>query len=99
MLAAQEYIKYVVFVDEDVDVNDEAAVLWAIATRATLSADLTLTRAVRGTEMDPTARGREGAERGVIDATAKDPAMLANRVRVKQDVLANLRVDDYVTVA
>jgi 2,5-furandicarboxylate decarboxylase 1 len=96
ILRAQEFIKYVVFVDEDIDVDDESTVLWAIATRATLSDDVLLTRATCGTLMDPTAKGKDCPERGVIDATAKDPAMLANRVRVKPDVLEKFNLDNYL---
>jgi 2,5-furandicarboxylate decarboxylase 1 len=96
ILQAQEYIKYVVFVDEDINVDNEAEVLWAIATRARLSDDLLLTSETAGTLMDPSARGRKRPERGVLDATAKDPAMLAKRVRVKPDVLHESVLDKYL---
>lgn len=90
ILAAQEYVKHVVFVDADVDVENEAEVLWAIATRANLGTDLLLTRAAGGTLMDPTITDGKPPERGVIDATAKNPALLANRVRVHPAALSQI---------
>jgi 2,5-furandicarboxylate decarboxylase 1 len=96
ILSTQEYIKYVVFVDEDIDVDNEAEVLWAIATRATLSDDLVLTRDTHGTKMDPTASDERPPERGIIDATAKNPALLKSRVRVRPDTLAALQLDSYL---
>ncbi len=95
VLEAQEYIKYVVIVDHDIDVENEGEVLWAIATRATLSADLKLFNHLRGTLMDPTAKDADGPERGVIDATA-DAETLSNRVRVNPEVLARMNLHDYL---
>lgn len=96
VLKTQEYIKYVIVVDDDIDVENEAEVLWAVATRATLSADLRLFRDPAGTQMDPTVKGAEGPERGVLDATAKDAAALANRVRIHPELMQRVRVEDYL---
>jgi 2,5-furandicarboxylate decarboxylase 1 len=96
ILAVQEYVKYVVFVDADVDVENEAEVLWAMTTRSSLGTDMLLTRSAGGTQMDPTVRDGKLPERGVIDATAKDPALLANRVRIKPAVLSQIDLAGYL---
>jgi 2,5-furandicarboxylate decarboxylase 1 len=96
LLKAQEYIKYVVIVDDDVDVDNEPEVLWAVATRATLSRDLHLFRDGAGTSMDPNSQGADGPERGVLDATAKSREARVGRVRVKPDATNGRTLDDYL---
>jgi 2,5-furandicarboxylate decarboxylase 1 len=96
LLHAQEYIKYVVIVDDDVDVDNESEVLWAVATRATLSSDLHLFRDRSGTAMDPNSKGADGPERGVLDATAKSREARVGRVRVKPDATKGRMLDDYL---
>ena len=67
-LTADFRLKHVVVVDEDIDVEDEAAVWWAISTRSQWDKDLLVLSGVNGSVLDPS--GDNGlTAKGGIDAT------------------------------
>ncbi|MFQ5913919.1 MAG: UbiD family decarboxylase, partial [Nitrospinota bacterium] len=54
-LGVDHYLKFVVIVDDDVDVFDESDVLWAIATRVQADRDLVIIGGALGAILDPSA--------------------------------------------
>ena len=54
VMATDFYTKYVVIVDEDVNVNDVNDVLWAIATRVRAERDIFFIPGAKGAILDPT---------------------------------------------
>jgi hypothetical protein len=64
-----DYLKLVVVVDEDVDVFDESAVLWALATRVQADRDLVAISGAPGAILDPSATERSITAKLGIDAT------------------------------
>lgn len=68
VMGADHYVKLVVVVDDDIDVFDEEAVLWAIATRMQANRDVFIVDAAMGTLLDPSATDAITAKMG-IDAT------------------------------
>ncbi|MEM2110938.1 MAG: UbiD family decarboxylase [Candidatus Bathyarchaeia archaeon] len=69
-LSAYDVTKYVVVVDEDVDIFNEEEVLWAVATRSQWDRDLVIIAGARGASLDPSSAAGISA-RGGIDATKK----------------------------
>jgi gallate decarboxylase subunit C len=77
LLQMHPLLKWIVFVDDDIDPRSAEDVLWAITTRANLSSDVTSLGGFAPMRMDPSqtpawsaARGRDGAEqRSFLDAT------------------------------
>jgi 2,5-furandicarboxylate decarboxylase 1 len=69
LLGLDPYVKLAVAVDDDVDVRQEAEVLWAVATRFQADRDLIVVEGVPGSLLDPSAEGGLTARMG-MDATA-----------------------------
>ena len=93
--SADMYIKHAVVVDEDIDVNNESEVLWAIATRVQADRDIFMIPGVRGSIIDPSSREGLTTKMGV-DATAK-PFLkgFAPRNRLPND-MERIVLEDYL---
>ena len=68
-LGVDHYIKFVVVVDDDVDVFDESDVLWAMATRVQADRDLVTISGSLGAILDPSASEQGITAKLGIDAT------------------------------
>lgn len=68
-LGVDHYLKFVVVVDEDVDVFDESDVLWAVATRVQADQDLLTLSGSLGAILDPSASEQGLTAKLGIDAT------------------------------
>jgi len=88
VLGVDHYLKLVIVVDDDVDVFDEADVMWAVATRMQADRDLVVIGGSLGALLDPSADERGVTAKLGIDATrpfgqpfadklVMDPARLA----------------------
>jgi UbiD family decarboxylase len=69
VLGVDHYLKLVIVVDDDVDVFDEADVLWAVATRMQADRDLVTIAGSLGALLDPSADERGVTAKLGIDAT------------------------------
>ena len=69
LLGLDPYLKFVVAVDDDVNVFDEEEVLWAIATRFQADADMFTVPQVFCNRLDPSSRDGMSAKLA-LDATA-----------------------------
>jgi len=73
--AADSFLKFVVVVDDDVDVMNDTEVLHAVATRLRADADTFVVRNSRGSPLDPASYDPAGGSHLVtkvgIDATRK----------------------------
>jgi 2,5-furandicarboxylate decarboxylase 1 len=68
-LGVDHYLKFVVVVDDDVDVFDESDVLWALATRVQADRDLVVIPGSLGAILDPSASPQGITAKLGIDAT------------------------------
>ena len=68
-MTAHVNIKTVIVVDEDVDVHDPTAVLWALSTRVRWDQDTTQIPSAQGHELDPTSDQKGVQCKMIIDAT------------------------------
>lgn len=102
-LPVDQRLKHIVVVDEDIDIFDEAQVLWAIATRTQWDRDLIVIPNHPAYPLDPSLPGPQplGAVGG-IDATRPVPLGIGLPPRfwsancAPQAVLERLRLEDFV---
>lgn len=105
-LSVDRRIKHVVVVDEDINIYDDAEVLWAVATRSRWDRDLIVIPNLTSTTRDPTAyAGNPGdlsyhaytVAKGGIDATMPaPPEPFEIRIKVPDDVLQKVKLEDYL---
>jgi 2,5-furandicarboxylate decarboxylase 1 len=69
VLGVDHYLKLVIVVDDDIDVFDEADIMWAVATRMQADRDLVVISGSLGAMLDPSADERGVTAKLGIDAT------------------------------
>jgi len=88
VLGVDHYLKLVVVVDDDIDVFDEADVLWAVATRMQADRDLVVISGSLGALLDPSADERGVTAKLGIDATRPFGAPFAEKLAMPPEKLA-----------
>lgn len=96
--AADMQVKHCVVVDDDIDINDNAAVIRAMATRVQADRDLFIIKSVSHDELDPSRpEGIPASDKVGIDATAKPSlAIFAAKPRVPKEVMDRIKLEDFV---
>ena len=97
-LVADMQVKHCVVVDEDIDLNDNAAVIRAVATRVQADRDILVIKGVSHDELDPSRpEGLPCSDKVGIDATAKPSlAIFAAKPHVPKEVMDRIRLEDYI---
>jgi UbiD family decarboxylase len=88
VLGVDHYLKLVIVVDDDIDVFDEADVMWAVATRMQADRDLVVISGSLGAILDPSADDRGITAKLGIDATRPFGAPFAARLVMPADRMA-----------
>jgi UbiD family decarboxylase len=88
VLGVDHYLKLVVVVDDDIDVFDEADVLWAVATRMQADRDLLVIAGSLGAMLDPSADDRGVTAKLGIDATRPFGEPFADKLVMSPDRMA-----------
>lgn len=88
VFGVDHYLKFVVIVDEDIDVFDEADVLWALATRVQADRDLVVISGSLGAILDPSASEQGVTAKIGIDATKPFGQPFAEKLRMTPEKLA-----------
>ena len=94
-MAADLYLKHIIFVDPDVDVYNERDVLWAVANRVQADRDVTIIPNCQGSEIDPSAKQGGLTTKMIVDATKKSKDF-PRKLGVPQDVLSRINLKDYI---
>ena len=82
-LGTEFYTKYVIVVDEDVDIFNLADVMWAVATRVQAEKDIHLIHGAKGAILDPTSDPKTYTLTKMgIDATKPDDRDFATRLMI-----------------
>ena len=68
LLGLDHYVKLAVIVDKDIDVHNEAEVMWAVATRMQPSKDVMIVNGVNCNVLDPSSQNGVSSKM-IIDAT------------------------------
>ena len=87
LLGWDPYLKTVIAVDEDVDVTDDAEVLWALATHFQPHRDVLIIEGLPGNALDPSASSAGTTSRMGLDAT-RGAQFEGVRARVSERALA-----------
>lgn len=106
-LAAVQFLKLVVVVDEDIDIFRDEEVLWAISTRVRGDLDIDIIPGITGNRMDPVGPYDELHQRRVggggfmttkviIDATKPKDLPFPVRVRPSQELWDSMELSDYL---
>ncbi len=90
------HTKFIVVVDEDIDIFDEEEVWMAISTRVQADRDVQVVSNVRGSPLDPSNVGKSDHATLIIDATKPLGKPFAERVRVPENVIERIRLEDLV---
>ena len=95
-LSSDYRLKHVIVVDEDVDIDDEQQVLWAVATRSQWDKDLMVLPGMMGTRLDPSGDGII-TTKGGIDATRPfDARTFAKRLSLPSEVMERIRLENFI---
>jgi 2,5-furandicarboxylate decarboxylase 1 len=102
-LAADPMMKIVVIVDDDVDVNNESEVWWAVTTRTQADRAIFMVPEAYVSELDPSAhhiKDRNTRDylntKWAIDATKPVSIPFEERADVPRDIWSKIRLEDYV---
>ncbi|TCO59923.1 UbiD family decarboxylase [Actinocrispum wychmicini] len=102
-LAVDPLLKHVFIVDDDVDIFDEVATLWCLATRFQGDRDLTIMPNFLGGQLNPVTYGYRREEKGpmetklIFDCTKPAaPEKFPQSCRVPADVVARMSPRDYL---
>ena len=90
-------MKHIFAFDEDVDIFDEKEVMWAIATRTQWDRDVIVLPRTKGGGLDPSAGLPGESASGGIDCTKPWGKPYEERVRVDQEVLDKVKLEDYIS--
>lgn len=97
------FVKHIVVVDTDINVYNDAEVLWAIGSRVQADRDINIISNCRGSDLDPSAHfppEREGiTAKVIIDATAKpglDYEAFSRKNRVPEEIEKKMNLEEYL---
>jgi 2,5-furandicarboxylate decarboxylase 1 len=102
-LTVDTLLKHIFIVDDDIDVFDEAQVLWCLATRFQADRDLTVMPNFLGGHLNPVTYGYHREEKGpmetklIFDCTKPAPPVkFPPRCRVPESALAAVQPDQFL---
>jgi 2,5-furandicarboxylate decarboxylase 1 len=95
-LPYHDELKHVIVVDSDVDPFNEKEVMWALATRVQAGDDVDIIRRVRGGSLDPSSTIHAVGDKMLIDATKPISRPYAERIKVPQDVMDRIKLDEWI---
>jgi 2,5-furandicarboxylate decarboxylase 1 len=102
-MATEPNIKHVVIVDDDIDVFNEAEVMWAMAMRFQADRDMKVIPNAMGAHLNPSSYGYERLEKGpmetkvIFDCTKPAPPVpFAERALAKQELVDAIDPAEYI---
>lgn len=90
LLGWDPYLKTVIAVDDDIDISDDSAVLWALATHFQPHRDVLIVDGLPGSPLDPSSTSDGTTSRMGLDAT-RGPDFEGQRIEIAEDALAYAR--------
>jgi len=87
-LGVDHYLKFVVIVDDDVDVFNDSDVIWAMTTRVQADRDLVIISGALGAMLDPSASEQGVTAKLGVDATKPTDDPFAERLQMDTEKMA-----------
>ncbi len=95
-ISASNFIKHVIVVDDDIDPENKAEVMWALASRVQADSDVTILKNLQGQVLDPSLRHEIKTSGMIIDATKPLDRPFPRRGEVPAEVRRALALADYL---
>jgi len=96
-MAADHYLKYVICFDEDINLDSNFRITWALATRVQAEKDIFIISGVLGTDLDISAAENGLITKVGIDATAKPYLKdIPNPAMIPKEILKAIRIEEYL---
>lgn len=92
------FLKLVVVVDEDIDVFDEEAVWWAVATRVQAEKQVQMLKGIRGSILDPSIGETVEHDAIIIDATKPFDKPFAEPINIPEEYMKKIKLEDFIDV-
>ena len=92
-----DFVKHVFVVDGDIDPFNEQEVLWSVATRVQADQDVDIIRNVKGNTLDPSQTDDIMGAKMIVDATRPVQRPFPERIRVPDEAMERIRLDDYLS--
>lgn len=92
-----DFVKNVVVVDSDIDPFNEQEVMWAVATRVQAHEDVDFIKNMKGNTLEPSQIDDVMTTKMIIDATKVVGRPFAERVRVPDEALERVKLEDLVS--
>jgi 2,5-furandicarboxylate decarboxylase 1 len=105
LLGSEYMLKHAIVVDDDVDIQKDDDVLWAISTRVQADQDVFIVKGARSSVLDPSSYGLDSPFSGEgmvtkmgIDATRPVGMEFPKKTNVPQDVWDKMNPEDYLPI-
>ena len=96
VLAATDYSKNVIIVDDDIDPWNLADVMWAVSMRVQPEKDVTILKQKKGSVLDPSTEHEVATSAMIIDATVPLGQPFQRVVNIPQWVQDRIKLEDYI---
>jgi 2,5-furandicarboxylate decarboxylase 1 len=94
-MAAQNILKQVIVVDDDIDIENSNEVLWAVSTRMRCDTGINLLHNLQGITLDPSGSGYDATSGFIMDATWPLKRARPPTGRVADEVVARFPLSRY----
>ncbi|MBL7175402.1 MAG: UbiD family decarboxylase [Desulfobacteraceae bacterium] len=95
-LSSDFRVKHAIVVDDDVDIDDEEQVLWAVATRSQWDKDLMVLHGMMGTRLDPSADGITTVKGGIDATKPYNSRSFPVRLSMPSHVMERIKLEDFL---
>ncbi|MBN2033658.1 MAG: UbiD family decarboxylase [Deltaproteobacteria bacterium] len=95
-MSASNFIKHVIVVDSDVDPENKAEVMWALASRVQADQDVTILKNLQGQVLDPSLRHEIKSSGMIIDATLPLDRPFPQRGEVPEEIRKKINLSEYL---
>jgi UbiD family decarboxylase len=96
-LAASDYVKNVIVVDEDINPGSLPDVMWAVSTRVQPERDVTIIKNKKGSTLDPSTGHEVATSAMIIDATVPLDQPYERTINIPPWVADRIKLADYIS--
>ena len=94
-MSLSNFIKHVIVVDNDIDIDNLKEVMWALSTRVQADKDVNILKNIQGQVLDPSIMTEISGSGMVIDATKPVGVPFAVKAQPPEEIVRGIRVEDY----
>ena len=95
-MSLSNFIKHVIVVDKDIDIDNLKEVMWALSTRVQADRDVNILKNIQGQVLDPSIMTEISGSGMVIDATKPSGVPFATKAQPPEEIVRRIRIEDYI---